>query len=88
MRKFNFPAKVSFFAATAALLASLGASALADGGRSPASAAPIQETSHTLNVNGQVRSLSMLPVSKKDKDKLEFGKARINYKDKVDKTIF
>lgn len=66
----------------------IAAPVLADGHRGPATASPVQESSNTLNVNGQVRSLSMLPTNNKDKNKLEFGKARTSYKDKVPKTIF
>lgn len=64
------------------------AAALSQGNRSPAAAAQVQESSRVLNVNGQTRGLSMLPASKRDKDKLEFGKARTSYKDKVPATIF
>ena len=58
----------------------------AGGQRVPASA--VQESSRALNVNGQVRNLSMLPSLKKEKDKLNFGSPRFSYKDKVPKTIF
>jgi hypothetical protein len=60
--------------------------ALADGNRTPTSNQETQEGTATLNVTGQVRTLSMLPVPKSGKEKLEFGKPRTSYKDKIPKT--
>jgi hypothetical protein len=50
--------------------------------------ATVQESTRALNVNGQVRNLSMLPVLKRERGQLNFGNPRTDYRDKIPKTIF
>jgi hypothetical protein len=46
------------------------------------------EAQKPLKVQGQSRNLNMMLVLKSDKDKIQFAKPRVNYRDKVPETPY